>query len=242
MNRAPIQEDTCRLTPSPTSFDPIPTVLRITDRVCAGSPILVSMAVRQKTGGRQPMRTCPLCHCDLAPVNYEGHRILLCDSCGGHLLSSSVRRAIENITGFTRSELAGEALARYRGSHPERIACPRCFRTMDKRSLCLPGVSAEFDVCRDCDLVWLDGGELAMLQMNHESSEAFMDAQEMRSRVKELESDPERLAKFQEALSRMPLEPSDANEVAWDLVEPFLSDVPTESLPELIGRMIRKLH
>lgn len=185
------------------------------------------------------MRKCPHCRCDLAPVTYEGHRILRCETCGGHLLSSSVRRGIEQTAGSTRPELAGEALARYRGRRTERIACPRCLRTMDRRSLGLPGVNADFDVCRDCDLLWLDGGELAMVQLNHEATAAFADSQEMRSRAAELESDPERRAKFQEALSRMPLLPPDTSDFAPEFKETFLSDIAEDEVLEILGRLFR---
>jgi len=73
------------------------------------------------------------------------------------------------------------------------------------------------DVCRSCSLVWLDGGELALVQLGYESSAIFAEAQEMKRRMAQLEASPNRKAAFEENLARLPVEPSPVEEAVAEI-------------------------
>jgi Zn-finger nucleic acid-binding protein len=75
---------------------------------------------------------------------------------------------------------------------------------MRKQPIELPVLELHSDVCRSCALVWLDGGELALLQLGYQATSKFMDAQEFKRRMEKLEADPELKAQFEERLSRLP--------------------------------------
>lgn len=151
------------------------------------------------------MRTCPICAVPLAPETYEGFPLLRCPQCQGHLLDLSRYDAIQRIPQKSRAELEAEAQAGFQGDNPERIRCPRCRVTMFKKPIPVPGFSLHADLCVDCALVWLDGGELALAQLAYQASPAFQNAQDGKQRAAALAADPSRKAAFDEALSKLPL-------------------------------------
>jgi len=81
------------------------------------------------------------------------------------------------------------------------VRCPRCRMKMKKRLLPEP-VSLHIDLCNHCDLIWLDGGELARVQLGHEMTPQSRDAAEMQRRHKEM--DAERRQEFEEDLAKLP--------------------------------------
>lgn len=102
---------------------------------------------------------------------------------------------------------------------------------MRKQTVRLPGYSLETDVCIPCSLVWLDGGELALAQLGHETKAGFLDAQEMKRRIEELEVSPERKAEFEKNLARLRNAP--------DLIEEFSDNITADILEAIIRRCIR---
>ena len=165
------------------------------------------------------MRICPACNVALEPEDYEGFRLLRCPQCHGHLVELSRFEAIRSLARKPLSELESEALNDFSGDTPEPIRCPRCRRPMDKRPLPVPNVgNLHLDACRDCLLVWLDGGELALAQLAHQASPAYRNQAELRRRAESLEADPARKAAFDEAVSRLPL---DCNPLSMDLEASF---------------------
>ena len=152
-------------------------------------------------------RSCPICSVPLAPVAYEGFQILRCPQCQGHLLDLSRYEAIRRIPHKTLAELEAEAQEGFAGDNPAPIRCPRCHVTMFKKPIAVPGFSLNTDVCRDCALVWLDGGELALAQLAYQATPAFRDVQEMKRRAEALDADPERKAAYDEAVAKLPEAP-----------------------------------
>ena len=152
-------------------------------------------------------RSCPICSVPLAPVAYEGFQILRCPQCQGHLLDLSRYEAIRRIPHKTLAELEAEAQEGFAGDNPAPIRCPRCHVTMFKKPIAVPGFSLNTDVCRDCALVWLDGGELALAQLAYQASPKFRDVQEMKRRAEALDADPERKAAYDEAVAKLPEAP-----------------------------------
>ena len=152
-------------------------------------------------------RSCPICSVPLAPVAYEGFQILRCPQCQGHLLDLSRYEAIRRIPHKTLAELEAEAQEGFAGDNPAPIRCPRCHVTMFKKPIAVPGFSLNTDVCRDCALAWLDGGELALAQLAYQATPAFRDVQEMKRRAEALDADPERKAAYDEAVAKLPETP-----------------------------------
>ena len=174
------------------------------------------------------MKNCPHCLCNLSPVSYEGLRVFRCEQCRGHLLPSRQLEAIKRLDQKTQDELMQEANTDYHGDGDAKIHCPRCRVTMRKHTIKLPGLTLQLDACRDCDLIWLDGGELALIQLGHESTPQFRNAQELRNRMDALESSPERKAAFEENLAKLP-DPADP-----------ISDVLSEAGSEVLRAILRE--
>jgi Zn-finger nucleic acid-binding protein len=158
------------------------------------------------------MKNCPLCAVPLEPEAYEGLHILRCPQCQGHLLDLSRFDAIQRIPQTPLAQLEAEAREGGAGDNPGPIRCPRCHVTMFKKPLPVPGFSLRMDVCHDCHLVWLDGGELALAQLAHQASPAFRDIQEMKKRAEALDADPARKAAYDEAVAKLPERPNPVRE------------------------------
>ena len=151
-------------------------------------------------------RNCPHCAIALEPEDYEGFRVLRCPECSGHLVDLMRYEAIKRLPRKTLAELEAEAQAGFQGDSAHVLHCPRCHVAMQKRPLHVPGFDLHLDICRPCSLAWLDGGELAMAQLGHQSTPGFQDRQAHRERAEALEADPDRKAAFAEALAKMPIE------------------------------------
>jgi len=143
------------------------------------------------------MKKCPICRVDLTHVEYEGSRILRCDQCRGHLVSELRLRMITRVNKKPQNELKSEVTTEFDASTLTPVKCPQCHITMRKRLIKLPMLKLHSDVCKHCELVWLDGGELALAQLGYEASVGFIDGQEMKRRAEALRSSPERKAEFE---------------------------------------------
>ena len=126
----------------------------------------------------------------------------------------------------SQDELRAEASADFRASSSATLKCPRCHMPMRKQAADLPVLDLQTDICRSCQLVWLDGGELALLQLGYQVKSRFIDAQEFRRRMRELEASPERKARFEEDLAKLP--------EAKDPLEQALGEAGEELLAALL--------
>jgi Zn-finger nucleic acid-binding protein len=108
---------------------------------------------------RDAHRTCPRCNAALR----EFHDRLICDTCGGVMLSTDdLRAAIADLTGL-------EPMLSYRSEAPGERLCPHCARPMTtaKLTLELEGTrpvkpKTELDRCAAHGL-WFDDTELALV-------------------------------------------------------------------------------
>jgi Zn-finger nucleic acid-binding protein len=178
-------------------------------------------------------RNCPICNVPLRPEAYEGLRIQRCPQCQGHLLEQARFDAIRRIPQKSLPKLEAEARADFTGDTAAPLRCPRCRVTLIKRPLAVPGFDLHMDVCFDCSLVWLDGGELAMAQLVYQASPKFRDTQEMKRRAEALDADPERKAAFDEAVARLPVRPDPFQEGLSEAFRDAVCRILTEprSLP-----------
>lgn len=149
------------------------------------------------------MKNCPICNIPLTPVDYEGLRVWQCLTCKGHLMSFARLDGIKRANRKSEPALKSEASTDFAGSTTQPLRCPRCHIVMDKQALDLPVLDIHTDVCDGCSLVWLDGGELALLQLAFKTSSKSLNSQKLKRRISELEASPERKAAFEANLARL---------------------------------------
>ena len=107
---------------------------------------------------------CPSCHGHLKPIQYELVEILQCPLCNGTLLDEPSLVKIEKRRGrFISRNQSHSVTGHYDGP---RI-CPSCDITMAKAKY---GKYAPktIDKCPQCDVIWLDKGELEDIQVAYE--------------------------------------------------------------------------
>jgi Zn-finger nucleic acid-binding protein len=106
---------------------------------------------------------CPLCQLPLVSALIENETICYCDHCRGFLTETdafgvivSKRRALHgpnenSIEPFDPAELKRD------------LTCPNCHERMDTHPY-FGGGNAVVDTCERCGLIWLDAGELAIIE------------------------------------------------------------------------------
>lgn len=121
---------------------------------------------------------CPLCHDPLAPLEYEGIIIDVCDTCGGEFLDADelghVIRAREAVFPEAMREQIGNRATVFGIPADETIRqvnCPKCGQPMKVINYC--GDSGIYvDRCTGCGGFWLDADELEHVQVFQEEWEA----------------------------------------------------------------------
>jgi Zn-finger nucleic acid-binding protein len=106
-------------------------------------------------------QACPLCNLPLQQAMLAKVPLLYCSKCQGMLASMEIF-----------ADLIDAARARHPGTIAEspidpndlnrRIGCPKCHRPMDTHTYCGPG-NVVMDTCENCQLNWLDRGELTRI-------------------------------------------------------------------------------
>ena len=150
---------------------------------------------------------CPVCNTELKRILYEGMPVFRCFGCAGYLMQEKRLESIRRIPGTSIELLKQEVIDEYHPDTIEKIKCPRCFYPMRKVKV-PPPASLMIDVCGDCGNVWLDGGELARIQLAYESSACGREHSEFRRRYEALT--PEEKELLQRRINRLQkLNPSD---------------------------------
>jgi Zn-finger nucleic acid-binding protein len=125
------------------------------------------------------MKNYPTCVTPLTRIQYEGFPVFKCMTCYGILVEDNKVKQIERKMALQDDDLVKEATDEAHYDNPDKIKCPRCKLTMDKRSAFdgVPGTlrsqdipDFDIDCCMSCKLTWFDGGELARLQLSYERS------------------------------------------------------------------------
>ncbi|MCX7006724.1 MAG: zf-TFIIB domain-containing protein [Kiritimatiellaeota bacterium] len=150
------------------------------------------------------MKNCPHCHIPLTPMDYTGFNVLHCDQCKGYLVDVSRLETIKRLARKEQAELKAEVRAEYQGDTPAPVKCPKCHLPMQKKPVQLPGLMLQLDECKECALLWLDGGEIALVQLEPRTLPIYSDMQDMKRRSAALETDPERKAAFERNLAKLP--------------------------------------
>ncbi len=104
---------------------------------------------------------CPVCAARLELATLEEHPVLHCSACRGVLLSCP---ALADVVAIRRSGGKRARAARIDPKDLERVVhCPTCRGRMDTAPYLGPG-NVVIDTCGECTIVWLDHGELAVIE------------------------------------------------------------------------------
>ena len=107
---------------------------------------------------------CPCCERPLAAAALDGDTVGYCTACRGILLSSDhfAQSDLQPARGESDVDIAGSSRSTRPSSGASR-RCPRCGRRTDTHTYG-GGGNAVIDSCHRCHLVWLDAGELTVLE------------------------------------------------------------------------------
>jgi Zn-finger nucleic acid-binding protein len=104
---------------------------------------------------------CPLCSLPLVQASIAKIPVLFCNQCQGLLLPMPVLQPIlEELRGGAQS--AAVQTPPDAGDIKRALRCPKCNQRMDTHYYAGPG-NVIVDSCDNCDLLWLDRGELTRI-------------------------------------------------------------------------------
>jgi len=132
---------------------------------------------------------CPTCESKLVRSKYLGANIRQCLDCNGMLLDSKRAKSIEKRINKDVELLVKEAEASDVNDAIVELRCPACRAPMDKEQI--EELNFHVDECGNCDRVWFDGGELALLQLAFEIKPQRKELNRMRERIQNM-TDEER--------------------------------------------------
>jgi Zn-finger nucleic acid-binding protein len=108
--------------------------------------------------GEKAAQLCPVCGIPLVQAAVEDVRLLYCERCRGMLIPmGAFVPLVEELRAQQRASRPLPALDRR--NLERHIHCPDCGRPMDTHPYLGPGNIA-IDSCSECELNWLDHGEL----------------------------------------------------------------------------------
>ncbi len=148
------------------------------------------------------MKRCPLCAVNLTRTQYEGFPLFQCPQCGGHFVEKPRLEGMKRKKERSIEMLKQDARDSYTGSNDADVKCPRCLRSM-KKELILDPITIELDVCADCGAVWLDPGELAMVQLAYETTDKSLSVDMMKQRFDEFQKSGDRQARYHENVGKL---------------------------------------
>lgn len=148
------------------------------------------------------MKRCPLCVVSLERVRYEGLPLFQCPQCCGHFVEEIRLKGIQKTKIKSKDDLKEAVRKHYQGNTRSELNCPRCMAFMDKEVIRRP-MAIEYDRCKSCHAIWLDPGELAMMQLAWEATQRSRSVDAMKERHQQFMASPERQARFEENCALM---------------------------------------
>ena len=143
---------------------------------------------------------CPACDSNLERTQYEGLPVFRCAGCRGYLVASHRIDDINRRQTKQQLELIQDASVAAGNDSRASLDCPRCRKTMNKQPL-KPSHEFCVDECQECEIIWFDAGELAIIQLEHDASPGATSAKNMKQRVDEMT--PEEIAEFEKNLANL---------------------------------------
>lgn len=113
--------------------------------------------------GQASSASCPVCHVRLQKALLEGEEVRYCTTCRGFLASLdafgrvlTARRALHRPNDQFLTPFDPDDLKR-------ALRCPYCRKRMEAHPFG-GGGNAAVDTCHPCQLIWLDAGELTIIE------------------------------------------------------------------------------
>jgi Zn-finger nucleic acid-binding protein len=97
---------------------------------------------------------CPVCTTPLKPAELAGRRMSVCDSCRGRLINAAVAKSLVGKE-FVRVAFVDS------GIQSNGRLCPSCSKPMVISTLRTSLTEVELDICKSCQVLWFDQGELS---------------------------------------------------------------------------------
>ena len=149
---------------------------------------------------------CPTCSRPLTRTTYENVQVMQCEECFGYLVARRRLKLIKSTREMGPEALHEEVRTEQAPDSRDQLRCPKCLAEVMRKERVRVSDEQSFhlDVCRKCDNVWLDGGELARLQIKFEQSAKALDAFAHQERIESLSGDErteleERIDKLEES-------------------------------------------
>ena len=144
---------------------------------------------------------CPVCATSLQRIRYEGLPVFRCDGCLGYLLGTKRMTDISRNRTNPPEQLLVEA-KQVAAPRPEGgLRCPRCRAAMECETW-RSSPAFQIDTCVSCDFVWLDAGELGLMQLAYEATPKEKEASAFRDRLRTMT--PAERAQFEADLAQLP--------------------------------------
>jgi Zn-finger nucleic acid-binding protein len=106
---------------------------------------------------------CPACKARLATaILDESHSVQYCGNCRGALMSRETFADVVNLRRAWSTTPPAEPRALERAELNRVVSCPRCASQLATHPYYGPG-NVVIDTCANCDVVWLDFGELKQI-------------------------------------------------------------------------------
>lgn len=106
---------------------------------------------------------CPICDAALVTAAMDGRKVLHCTACRGVLTSSDDFFQVVNQRRAERKGPLDPPRAVNREELKRNLRCPHCRRPMEVHPY-YGGGSVVIDSCRTCHAIWLDYGELSVIE------------------------------------------------------------------------------
>jgi Zn-finger nucleic acid-binding protein len=125
------------------------------------------------------MLQCPACHIPLCRIEYENVPVHICPDCRGALVDMMRFRTItvrreKTWTDDQKRQIEAETSAQV----PQGDKCPKCLAPMKGTAVPMGGLSFRVDVCRPCELLWFDRGQLDLAQILYEKEQDSLTPEE----------------------------------------------------------------
>lgn len=121
--------------------------------------VVLQAASELQQTDREAGVACPQCQLELTIGNFGQLKVATCRTCKGLLFPAEALAAFvaDQRSSYTGSDVAPQPMD-WRQLE-QRRNCPSCIQQFQTHSYSGPG-NVVIDFCRECNLIWLDGGEL----------------------------------------------------------------------------------
>jgi Zn-finger nucleic acid-binding protein len=113
---------------------------------------------------------CPVCQVSIEQARYEDVPIQVCPKCRGTLVEKARLHQIQRLRRYhwSEDELRQMSAHVVAADEDAKRRCPRCLMYMERVRVLWDSCVFHLDQCDACNVVWLDRGELELVQAGYE--------------------------------------------------------------------------